>query len=274
MARAIMTAVLLAAIAATFEASASALDLLCSANYEKTLPYDAEVEWLQSDGVAYVLAPYIPGARLGELIDTGVTVEISYPATPTARSHVMGYYVRSMGFGLDLATGNRYQCYPTATSLDYGSTWYYRTTFGVWNRIKVLADETTAGVTLFYVDDVLQARSIQSTSLARTDALYPIFAVATLSTNGAAPPTPPTSPGAIVRIRRFTATLAGDTVCDLIAVRKGTTGYFYDKISGNLYGNAAESGALLVGPDKAASSSLFGIVTNAVTVVVTGGAAK
>ena len=38
-------------------------------------------------------------------------------------------------------------------------------------------------------------------------------------------------------------------VCDLIPVRVGTTGYMYDKISGNLFGNAG-TGNFILGPDK------------------------
>lgn len=39
------------------------------------------------------------------------------------------------------------------------------------------------------------------------------------------------------------------TVRDLIPVRKGTTGYMYDKVSGQLFGNA-RTGAFILGPDK------------------------
>ena len=39
------------------------------------------------------------------------------------------------------------------------------------------------------------------------------------------------------------------TVRDLIPVRKGTTGYMYDKVSGQLFCNAGK-GAFILGPDK------------------------
>lgn len=39
-------------------------------------------------------------------------------------------------------------------------------------------------------------------------------------------------------------------VFDGKSVRKGTTGYLYDSVSGSLYGNAASSGSFILGPDK------------------------
>ena len=36
---------------------------------------------------------------------------------------------------------------------------------------------------------------------------------------------------------------------NLIPVRKGTVGYLYDKVSGQLFGNANSTGAFTLGPD-------------------------
>ena len=36
----------------------------------------------------------------------------------------------------------------------------------------------------------------------------------------------------------------------MIPVRKDGVGYMYDKISGQLFGNAAGTGAFVIGPDK------------------------
>jgi hypothetical protein len=41
----------------------------------------------------------------------------------------------------------------------------------------------------------------------------------------------------------------GDVTLDLIPVRKGTTGYMYDKVSGQLFGNSG-TGNFILGPDK------------------------
>lgn len=42
----------------------------------------------------------------------------------------------------------------------------------------------------------------------------------------------------------------GVLILDLIPVRKDGVGYMYDRVSGKLYGNAADSGAFIIGPDK------------------------
>ena len=43
----------------------------------------------------------------------------------------------------------------------------------------------------------------------------------------------------------------GTEIIDLIPVRKGTVGYLYDRVSGELFGNAG-TGDFIIGPDKTA----------------------
>ena len=53
------------------------------------------------------------------------------------------------------------------------------------------------------------------------------------------------------RFYSFSATdvNSDELVVDLIPVRKGTVGYIYDRVSGKLFGNAG-TGAFIIGPDK------------------------
>ena len=53
------------------------------------------------------------------------------------------------------------------------------------------------------------------------------------------------------RFYSFSATdvNSDESVVDLIPVRKGTVGYIYDRVSDQLYGNAG-TGAFIIGPDK------------------------
>ena len=51
------------------------------------------------------------------------------------------------------------------------------------------------------------------------------------------------------RIGGFTAYNNGAKVMDLIPVRKDGVGYMYDKVSGQLFGNASGSGAFTYGND-------------------------
>lgn len=51
------------------------------------------------------------------------------------------------------------------------------------------------------------------------------------------------------RIYSFELSLGGEMILDLISVRKGNVGYMYDRVSGELFGNAG-TGAFIIGPDK------------------------
>ena len=57
------------------------------------------------------------------------------------------------------------------------------------------------------------------------------------------------NPSFHLRISFFKAWSNGDLIRDLIPVRVGTVGYMYDRVSGELFGNAG-TGAFIVGPDK------------------------
>ena len=51
------------------------------------------------------------------------------------------------------------------------------------------------------------------------------------------------------RIMKFESIRNGEKVADIIAVRKDGVGYMYDRVSGQLFGNAG-TGAFVIGPDK------------------------
>lgn len=50
------------------------------------------------------------------------------------------------------------------------------------------------------------------------------------------------------KIKKFTIEKNGDSVLDLIPVRKGQVGYMYDRVSNQIFGNAG-SGSFILGPD-------------------------
>lgn len=52
-----------------------------------------------------------------------------------------------------------------------------------------------------------------------------------------------------LRVKDFVITSWAEPVLDLIPVRVGQVGYMYDKISGQLFGNSG-TGAFILGPDK------------------------
>lgn len=52
-----------------------------------------------------------------------------------------------------------------------------------------------------------------------------------------------------VLLYSFSIESNGESILDLIPIRKGNIGYMYDRVSGQLFGNAGR-GAFLIGPDK------------------------
>ena len=67
--------------------------------------------------------------------------------------------------------------------------------------------------------------------------------------NGSNQQNPAYGLGSTKRIRRFQYKRGGAYLLDLIPVRIGTVGYFYDKISGKLFGNAG-TGSFVLGQDR------------------------
>ena len=53
----------------------------------------------------------------------------------------------------------------------------------------------------------------------------------------------------IGRIYRFFFYIDGESICDFIPVRKDGVGYMYDRVSGMLFGNSG-TGDFIIGPDK------------------------
>jgi len=187
----------------------------------KRLPYDAEVEYLESTGTQYV--------NTGVLIDTSTdTVEIAFmPHTET--SGYQAYY------GTD-ETGN-------------GQFSLRKNTNG--NNIQVLKNTAvSAGITAdekWHTVKVTPNKAIVDgvdIALTQSDAQYTkslmLFARITTADTITA--------YAKCRIASFKIYRNGTLVRDLIPVRKGTVGYLYDRVSGKLFGNAG-TGDFVVGPD-------------------------
>lgn len=187
------------------------------------LPYDSKVEWLYSDGSAY--------------IDTGIqatgdlSVECEFRIGTTANSAIAG------------AIYNR------------GSNQYYRTHLSPANTIGYYYNNasqqpfpTAFNTTDFYyfkLDTVLGKATRDNTTINFTPATfdclcnYGVFA--RLSVNMALQAKP--SYFKYLKLSR-----GGVLLRDFIAVRVGQVGYMYDKVSGQLFGNDG-SGAFTLGND-------------------------
>lgn len=191
------------------------------------LPYDAQVEYIESTGTQYV--------------DTGFTAK-----TDTTRAEMLivptGNTTAGVFGSRNATTANGYSCNAFLIS---GSTPYFRwdwvagssgtrtnCTIGDEYRISITAGSVTVnGVTT-------------TASLYRLQQSYPfyIFTFANASTT----PFTPTFSG---RVKWFQIYDNDVLVRSFVPVRVGTVGYLFDRVSGQLFGNAG-TGAFVIGPDK------------------------
>lgn len=176
------------------------------------LPYDAEVEYLESTGT--------------QKIDTGLTFNLpcvfdfSYYGLPST------YYI----FGYNI---------PWEIIIRVYVTWYFLERFNGWTFPRgQLADVrgvlTSSGGTLELNGSVVATTS----RTPNAGAQMLLFAL-------------PTSTGTdycTMRLYRFAAS-SGEKSVDLIPVRKDGVGYMYDRVSGALFGNDG-TGDFVIGPDK------------------------
>ena len=185
------------------------------------LPYDAEVEYVQTDGYAYV--------------DTGVFLASS--------AEISAIFSNCL-----VAQGSQFFGARTAYAVDmFGAQWSGR---GLLNfNFGSRQDSTSASFDnspqiLTVRNNVLTLGSFSVTS--RPSAFTTTFPAYILCMNdgGSA-----TVRYAGLRCHGFRIEQSGTLVRDYIPVRVGSVGYLYDRASGTLYGNAG-TGAFTIGPDK------------------------
>ena len=193
------------------------------------LPYDAEVEWLQGDGVSYI--------------------DLGYGVTATTESYLdIGFYPTHLGgnaeflAGWQLSNGSNGQWITISKN---GATKY---------SSPIAALLTISSTPEDYVEMHLQSgdyhANINSELVVKKTVTTNIRYWATFfrrTTNHNSDVTK-----GILSCAKLVYAQGGDGTneFDLIPVRKGSVGYMYDRVSGKLYGNAADSGAFVIGPDK------------------------
>lgn len=182
----------------------------------KKLPYDAEIEYLESSGNQYI--------DTGVVLDATMTVRVLYDYIQFgfvfgARNGTSGGYsgvTNEIGGGYRIRYGNKV-LYQLHTIL-YGTNDVVISPTGV-----VLNGETVSVAT--YGDVFFSGHCF-------------LF---TINHGGS----PHLGAYAFNRIRRFSI----DNIIDLIPVRVGQVGYMYDKVSKQLFGNSG-TGDFILGPDK------------------------
>lgn len=184
----------------------------------KSLPYDAEIEYLESTGTQWI------DTKVRYNTNNRLLLEYDY----TSKTSGFG---NSMIFGCDDTPRISF-------NLFYAPKLFIRieniiktvspTSHTIIVENKMIYSYTNTGYEL--LEDVSSISSFETP--------VSIYLFAWNSHNKMQFPT-------IIRIKRFLI----DNTCDLIPVRVGTTGYMYDKVSGQLFGNAG-TGNFILGPDK------------------------
>lgn len=189
------------------------------------LPYDAEVEYLESNGTPY--------------IDSGIectgdlAVEFEGMHLTTANTAVMGAIKQtSQGYFRHHYTPQQGCSYWIQNnSIGTASVRVLTDTTNQWNKIKIDPVNGTAEVNS-------DTRSFTPLSAAlTTECNYGVFArLGSFQSKK-------------FRLKYLKLSKGGMLLRDFIPVRVGTTGYLYDKVSGQLFGNVAGSGTFTYGND-------------------------
>ena len=202
-----------------------------SGEVEPPLPYDAEVEYLESTGTQYINTGVCPTDQ------TGIEVVMYVPSYETSQQ---GHWFWGV------AETNR------RLGIFYNQN-INNVTFHRGNSSKALALRLYQGkITFSNINDrktLIITNNNNSSSFVTTnnsfEAQYTIY-LFTVNVNGS-PASANNKPG--TRISQCKLYQGNSLVRDMIPVRVGTTGYMYDRVSGQLFGNAG-TGDFIVGPDK------------------------
>jgi hypothetical protein len=186
------------------------------------LPYDAEVEYLQSTGNEYIDTGIVPSSDIRFTVDGQYLVSSGSNLIHGAMSSSGSTYYRfHIGINSNSFYGGIGTMNGTITTANAN-----RHTFII-----------TGSVQRAYVDSSYYTGNSSFPSVS----IY-LFA---RNTNGTA--------GNMHVFRMYSAEIYSYSydkkLLDLIPVRKGTVGYLYDKVSGQLFGNANSTGAFTYGND-------------------------
>lgn len=221
-----------------------------SAPPKPPLPYDAEVEWILSDGSSYIQLPdttSLVGTTFGDFrgrLDARFLVQKSGTTALQTILAVSGGRTFRV-FGTGTAMFNIQIMFPTAGN--YGES---VAPLGSDVEVSVVVD---ADGGFYYVNGTLTDSKPRSEWTSAVDGMYMcplrLLADGTQLVDGwkANTVTRNCTHAKLYWVKYYDGN--NNLVFDLQPVRVGQTGYMYDKVGGGLYGNAG-SGNLVIGPDK------------------------
>lgn len=200
---------------------ASLLNMSGGSLLGKGLPYDAEIEYLESSGTQYINTNYKPNNNT--IVDAVFTRD---------RTDTSAFACRWTG----ASTYDTFGIYQSNNNLVF----YY----GRFSSKKYISVSIPSGVNTIKLGISSIVCNGTSYSIARGTftATYPIYLFAFNNIG---------TPGfyCSIKIYSFVISENGTKKLDMIPVRVGSVGYMYDKVSGQLFGNAG-TGSFILGPDK------------------------
>lgn len=188
---------------------------------EPTLPYDAEVEYLESSGTQYINTGFIPNDSSGVYVRAYCkTSGGNHIVVGTRQSSGNTRWLINFSNGLEISW-NTYLAY----TYSYTNTW-------------VEVENNFLNSRLGKIDGVTKRTSYPTLA----SITYPVY-IFTANIYGRLNTYPYTGRVSSVKISQ-----GNEVVMDFIPVRVGQVGYLYDKIGGQLYGNVG-SGSFVLGND-------------------------
>lgn len=193
------------------------------------LPYDAEIEYLEGDGAAYINTEVFGSTNLKAVAAVDVT---NIP--PTGSSFIFSSRVsyNSKGFGV-VFNGTAFANNPSKFRFDLGSSNKLSGVVSSGQHTIILDAPSRLGT----IDDV-NNYSLSSSAFSNTVNII-LFG---MNNNGSV------TPQQGMRIKSYKLYSNASLLQDMIPVRVGTDGYMYDKVSKTLFGNAG-TGDFILGSD-------------------------
>lgn len=186
------------------------------------LPYDAEVEYLESTGTQFIDLGIVPDDA------TGFKVRFEYTGSTANLCGVMDTLANSMAIGV---TANN-------------ATGRWRTDLPS-NGIPFSIGSVALNYEQSHKFEIEPDGGVQYTTIFGTLPFVPVGTICVFCCGGTLGLSVSKWIG---RISSVKVTQGTDVIRDLVAVRVGSVGYLYDRVSGTLFGNDG-TGDFVVGPD-------------------------
>lgn len=200
----------------------------------KRLPYDAEVEYLESTGTQWIDTGYVYNA------DSKFVCDAMLMSVPSDTFATMFGVLQNYN-GVFIALNNTV---PIQARFGAKSVGNIVSDLSVRNAVGVRHKYELSARRLAIDDDVFTRSGFTPYTVNRS-----IWLCSCNDSESGNLNKRPCS----LRVYTFAIYNGNALVRDFIPVRKGTVGYLYDRVSGKLFGNAG-TGDFVLGPDKAASN--------------------